>query len=141
MALGILVFAIGLGAIGQILMKSGVNQLGAHPAPALVLRSIFTNLRIFGGFACYGISSLFYLVAISRLPLSYAYPMVALSYVLVTFLAWRLLHEEVPMIRVAGLALIMLGVIVMALSYRAAISPSVGDAKTIFAPAPSGPTP
>ena len=118
MALGILIFAICLGAMGQIFLKAGVSQLGAHPAPLLVLRSIVTNLRVFGGFACYGLSSLFYLVAISRLDLSYAYPMIALSYVMVTFLSWKYLNEAVPALRIVGLAIIMAGVVVMALSYH-----------------------
>ena len=141
MALAILILAICLGSVGQILLKSGVSQLGTHPAPALVLRSILTNLRVFGGFSCYAASSLFYLVAISRLPLSYAYPMIALSYVMVTFLAWRLLGEPVPGARVAGLALIMAGVIVMALSYRSPAPSPPDTTQTITTSSLMPPTP
>ena len=72
-SLALLLVAIALGAIGQVLLKSGLRQLGEHPAPLLVLRSIVTNRRIFSGFACYGFSSLLYIVALSRLDLSYAY--------------------------------------------------------------------
>jgi multidrug transporter EmrE-like cation transporter len=137
MALGILVLAICLGAMGQIFLKSGVSQLGAHPAPALVLRSILTNARVFGGFACYGISSLFYIVALSRLELSYAYPMIALSYVMVTFLSWKYLGEHIPGLRVVGLAIIMTGVVVMALSYRSpARGTDRGQIVTTEAPLP-----
>jgi drug/metabolite transporter (DMT)-like permease len=137
-ALAILLLAILLGAIGQVLLKSGVSQLGRSPAPLMVVRSIFTNLLVFGGFSCYAVSSLFYLVALSRLELSYAYPMIALSYVVVTVLAWRLLGESVPLLRTAGLAIILVGVAVMALSYRAvaASSPrsSIGAAASGTAP-------
>ena len=117
MAIAILIFAICLGAMGQILLKSGLQKLGEHPAPGLVLAQIVTNIRVFGGFCCYAVSSLFYLVALSRLELSYAYPMIALSYVLVTFLSWRFLHENVPSLRLLGLAVIIVGVVVMALSF------------------------
>jgi drug/metabolite transporter (DMT)-like permease len=48
--------------------------------------------------------------------------MVALSYVLVTVLAWRLLGEPLPRLRLLGLGVILLGVTLMALSYRDARS-------------------
>jgi drug/metabolite transporter (DMT)-like permease len=117
MFVAILLFAISLGAVGQILLKSGVTQLGERPAPLVVISSIFRNPWVFGGFLCYGISSLFYLVALSRLPLSYAYPMVAFSYVVVTVLAWWVLREHVPPLRIFALSLILAGVLVMAASY------------------------
>jgi drug/metabolite transporter (DMT)-like permease len=117
MALTILIIAVTLGALGQILQKSGTLQLGPHPPARAVIRSIVTNARVFSGFACYAISSLFYLVALSRLPLSFAYPIISLGYVIVTFLAWRVLQEHVSRMRIAGLAVIMAGVVIMALSY------------------------
>ena len=120
MDLLILIIAICLSSLGQILQKSGTMQLGPHPAPLAVVRSIVTNPRVFAGFACYAISSLFYLVALSRLPLSFAYPLISLGYVIVTILAWRVLHEHVPRGRIAGLAIIMAGVVIMALSYYGA---------------------
>ncbi len=121
-ALAILLLAIALGAVGQICLKAGISQLGFKPPPPKVLASIFTNIWVFMGFFCYGTSSLFYIVALSRLDLSYAYPMIALGYVMVTFLAWRFLHEVVPGLRLAGLAIILIGVTVMAMSYRTGAS-------------------
>ncbi|MEI6503213.1 MAG: EamA family transporter [Armatimonadota bacterium] len=123
-ALAVLIAAILLGAVGQIALKTGINLLGEKPAPLLVLRSIFTQWQVTAGFVCYGLSSLLYLVALSRLPLSYAYPMVAVSYVVVTFLSWRFLHETVPMMRVAGLAVVCMGVVLVALSYKPAAAAS-----------------
>jgi drug/metabolite transporter (DMT)-like permease len=121
-AVVILVIAVCLAAVGQILQKSGTMQLGPHPPALTVVRSMVSNLRVFAGFACYAISSLFYLVALSRLPLSFAYPAISLSYVIVTFLAWRVLGEHVSAMRVTGLAIIMAGVVVMAMSYYGAPS-------------------
>ncbi len=116
-AMSILIVAIMLGAAGQIALKSGLNQLAPKPSPVVVLKAIFTPM-ILTGFACYGLSSILYLLALSRLELSYAYPMVALSYVIVTFLSWRLFGEMVPLMRAVGLAVICLGVILVAFSYR-----------------------
>jgi len=117
-ALALLLVAICLGAAGQVLIKTGLRALGQSPSPATVILSLFRSAYVAGGFACYAFSSILYLLALSRLALSYAYPMVALSYVLVTILAWRLLDERVPAVRIVGLAVIMLGVVIMALSYR-----------------------
>ncbi len=117
LALLLLFIAIILGASGQILMKGGLRQLGDRPAPAVVLRALVSNWLVLGGFACYGASSILYLLAISRLDLSYAYPMVALSYVMVAVAAWRLFGEAIPPLRVVGLVVIMLGVVLLALSY------------------------
>ncbi len=138
MAVAILLFAILLGAMGQILLKSGLSQLGSHPPPMQVLGTIFTNIRVFGGFFCYAVSSLFYLLALSRLDLSYAYPMIALGYVLVTFLSWQFLGERVPGMRILGLGIIILGVVVMALTYgqtHADVAPSA-PAAAAAQPAP-----
>jgi drug/metabolite transporter (DMT)-like permease len=134
-ALAVLVVAILLGAVGQIALKSGINLLGEKPPPLVVLRSIFTQWQVTAGFVCYGLSSLLYMIALSRLPLSYAYPMVALSYVVVTFMSWRFLGETVPLMRVAGLAVVAMGVVIVALSYKpGAARPPVAPA-AIHAPA------
>ena len=114
----ILLVAIGLGASGQILLKAGLKQLPEN-LPALgVISSIFTNSRVFLGFVCYGVSSLVYLIALKRLPLSYAYPMVALSYVLVVTLSWKIFGEEIPGLRIAALVVILTGGVMLALSYE-----------------------
>lgn len=114
----LLLVAISLGATGQILLKTGLSLLPAHAPVTLVFSSIFTNRFVFLGFACYGLSSLIYLVALKNLPLSYAYPMIALSYVVVVTLSWRIFHEPIPPLRVAALCVILAGVVMLALSYE-----------------------
>ena len=131
----LLLVAIGLGATGQVLLKHGLRQL-PDGAPALaVLASIFTNIHVFLGFASYGLSSLMYLIVLKRLPLSYAYPMVALSYVLVVGLSWKLFGEEIPPLRVCALAAILAGVVMLALSYNA---PDADEPGAVSLPPDSG---
>jgi multidrug transporter EmrE-like cation transporter len=116
-AIVMLLIAVSLGAAGQVCLKLGVNQLGAGVGVLGVLRGIFTPY-VFSGFVCYGLSSIVYLMALQKLDLSYAYPFVALSFVMVTLLSWWLLDETLPLLRVAGLVLIMGGVLTVAASYR-----------------------
>lgn len=125
-ALLLLLTAVSLGAGGQICLKIGVNAVnqGGGASPLTILRGIFTPY-VLAGFCLYGLSSLLYLVALSRLDLSYAYPFVALGFVLVTVLSWRLLDETLPLLRVVGLVLILGGVLTVAASYRAEASQPV----------------
>jgi len=119
-----LIVAVSLGAAGQMCLKYGVNLLGEGASPVVVLKGIFTPY-VFGGFVLYAVSSLFYLIALSRLELSFAYPFVALSFVMVLVLCWLLLGESLPPLRVIGVGLIVIGVLTVAGSYRAAAEPQV----------------
>ena len=115
--LAVLLGAILLGAAGQICLKYGLADLEAKPL-FVVVTAMFRNWFVLGGFLAYGASSLLYLFVLSRLDVSYAYPMVALNYIFVTILAWLILKESVPVVRILGLAIIFVGVIVFATAYR-----------------------
>lgn len=114
LGLGIVFIALALGAVGQIFLKTGVNSLGDGISAFFIIKSIFTTPTILLGFVCYGLSSLFYLVALSKLDLSYAYPMIALSYVIVALLSYKYLGEPLTVMSSAGLAVIILGVCLVA---------------------------
>lgn len=134
-ALLILLMAIALGATGQIFLKKGITEVthdyadnqgvattavdGKVPA-TYILKSFVTKPLILIGFLCYGISSMFYLVALSRLDLSYAYPLIALSYVIVAVLSWWLLGESLPPLRLVGLGVVLIGVAILGVSYTRA---------------------
>jgi len=115
-AVMMLIVSVSLGAAGQLCLKHGVNLLGPNVGPLQVIRGIFTPY-VFMGFVCYGLSSLVYLWVLSKLSLSFAYPFVALSFVMVVVLSWWLLGEDLPPLRIVGVALIMFGVLTVAASY------------------------
>lgn len=111
----LILISIALGAFAQIAMKLGSSQVAAGGMSlAAQLLKYFTNIPILSGFVLYALSAVVWIFALSRVPLSIAYPMVALSYVLVVFLSWLLFHEPVSAMRILGLALIMVGVIIIA---------------------------
>ena len=130
-ALAALLIAIMLGAAGQICLKFGLGKLGSQ-APFVVVTAMFRNWHVLAGFVAYGVSSLMYLFVLSRLDVSYAYPFVAINYVFVTFLAWLILKETVPALRLVGLAIICTGVLVLAVSYRGP-EPDSGDSLSTVA--------
>ena len=107
-----------LGVTGQLVLKRGLVALGS-PAlrpdalPAFIA-ALALNPLIVGGLAVYVLGTLFWLVALSRLDLSYAYPFASLNYVLVLLASWLVLGERPSATRLAGVALICLGVCAIA---------------------------
>jgi drug/metabolite transporter (DMT)-like permease len=118
-----LIVAVSLGGAGQLCLKYGVKQLGENVPAAEVLKGIFTPY-VFTGFVLYGLSSLLYLVVLSRLSLSFAYPFVAITFAMVILLSPRLLGETLPALRILGCVIIILGVFTVAASYGTETKPA-----------------
>jgi multidrug transporter EmrE-like cation transporter len=116
----ILLAGVLLNAGAQLLLKAGVKPLGAiggAPQTVLVaLASAFTRGPVLAGLACYVISVAVWLVALSRVDVSMAYPMLSLGYVVNAVAAWWLFGEAVGAARFGGIALILLGVLIVARS-------------------------
>lgn len=118
----LLLTSIVLSAAGQLAMKVGMAELHALGATGAAILPLFLTsgaaLWTFGGLASYGASMLCWLVVLSRFPLSFAYPMLGLSYVLVYFgaTAWPRLAEPASPARSLGTLLIVIGVALVSLS-------------------------
>jgi drug/metabolite transporter (DMT)-like permease len=101
-------------SFGQLFLKKGMTSIGkiGFELGRLVptLSSAFSNGFVLLGFFLYGISALLWMVVLSRVDLSFAYPFVSLSYVMVILFSWLLLNENLPLIRVVGVLVICLGV-------------------------------
>lgn len=107
-----------LGAVGQVLMKLGATKLNTAASASLMakLLTMFTQPFIIEGLICYGLSAVCWIFGLTRLPLSSAYPMVAIGYVIVFILAVLLFKETVSLVKIGGLLMIVMGVIVLAKS-------------------------
>lgn len=110
----LLFFTVGLNVIGQFLMKRGMSQVGTIGNDLALLPSsfmrAFTTPAVILGVVAYGLSSIFWLILLSRVDLSYAYPALSLGYVAVVLISWLLLGEGVSPTRWAGVLIICLGV-------------------------------
>ena len=117
MLLGLILFSVALAAAAQILLKHGMNQFfhRAHHAFRLDGASIRGVIRIpavWIGLGLFGLSALVWLAVLSRAALSYAYPFAALTYaVIVAYDTVR--GEAVTLVRWAGVALIVAGIILV----------------------------
>ena len=101
---------------GQIVIKWQVLEAGAFPEePAQkvwFLAHLLLNPWIISGLAAALLASVTWMAAMTRLPLSHAYPFTSLAFVLVIFLSALFFHEAITPLKVAGAALVILGIIV-----------------------------
>ena len=107
-----------LNAGAQLLLKAGVKPLGALSVEASTLLAtigrVLTQLPILVGLACYVVSVGVWLIALSRVEVSLAYPMLSLGYVVNAVAAYWLFGEALGPMRCAGIAIILVGVYVVA---------------------------
>ncbi len=120
----ILFASIALATGGQLLLKAGMNRVGtisdiaaAGGLVPLVLR-VFTTWQVILGLAVFGLSAVFWLVTLSRVPLSTAYPAVSLSYVLILAFSVIALGERPSVAVWTGALLIMLGITLIGIGQR-----------------------
>jgi drug/metabolite transporter (DMT)-like permease len=107
-----------IATLGQLLLKSGMRQVGPvsradlnNPLPLLL--TVFSNPLILIAIPLYVAGFLTWLIVLSKLDLSYAYPFLAVTYVLVPLLSCLFLGENVPMMRWIGIAVICIGLVLV----------------------------
>jgi multidrug transporter EmrE-like cation transporter len=111
---GLVVTGVMLNAVAQLLLKAGTRAVGHFEFSLANAWPIGTALAlqpsIMGGLACYVVSVVIWIMALSRVEVSVAYPMLSLGYVVNAFFAWWLFGEAVTMMRVTGIFVIIIGV-------------------------------
>lgn len=109
-----------LNAAAQLLLKAGTNAVGEFEFHSGNIIPIGLKLafepHILTGMICYLVSLVVWIMALSRVPVSIAYPMLSIGYVINAIAAWYLLGEQVSLVRVLGIGIIILGVFIVARS-------------------------
>lgn len=105
---------------GQLIIKWQVTLAGELPLDGVgklrfLLRLLADPLVLSGLAAAFG-AALAWMLALTQLPLSQAYPFTALNFVLILAVSVLVLHEPLTAAKLAGTLLIMAGVVVMALA-------------------------
>jgi len=109
-----------LNAIAQLLLKAGAGSLAnvelrASNVTAIASRLVF-NVPIIAGLGCYALSVVVWILALARVEVSVAYPMLSLGYVVNALAAWWLFNESLSGARIAGIGIILVGVWLVARS-------------------------
>jgi drug/metabolite transporter (DMT)-like permease len=112
--LALLLFAVSAAAVGQVLLKHGM-QIAAKDASSggLLLLSAARSPFVLAGLAVFGISALAWLITLSRVPLSIAYPFNALGYLAILTASALVLGERTSAGTWVGSALVVAGLIVV----------------------------
>ncbi|MCL2460239.1 MAG: EamA family transporter [Euryarchaeota archaeon] len=110
----IILIGITFASLGQITWKWGMNIEGAITELNLdTLVSMALNPYVVLGVGMYGLSMLCWLVALSRKDLSYVYPFIALTFIIVLLASKFLFNEELPALRIVGTLIVILGILVI----------------------------
>ena len=113
----LLFFNVSLTVTGQLLLKQGMLKVGRIESLSGVFPKLihaFLNPFVIGGISVYGVTTVIWLVILSRIKLSIAYPMISLGYVLAIFFSWLFFKESVPNLRIVGAIVICVGVYLVA---------------------------
>ena len=115
-----LMLGVFLNATAQLLLKAGTNAVGQFDFNAGNIVPVGMKLalepHIIGGLACYVVSVVVWILGLSRVEVSVAYPMLSLGYVLNAAAAWYLFGETVSVTRLLGIGVIIVGVYIVARS-------------------------
>lgn len=109
-----------LNAAAQLLLKAGTNRIGEFAfsldnVVPIGLR-VATSPHVLGGLACYVVSVVVWILALSRVPVSVAYPMLSIGYIVNAGAAWFLFGESITAQKLLGIGFIVVGVWLVARS-------------------------
>ena len=109
-----------LNAGAQLLLKAGTNAVGPFAFSAANIVPVGLKLalepHILGGVACYVVSLVVWIMGLSRVEVSIAYPMLSIGYVINALAAWYLFGESVSAQKLVGIGFIIAGVWLVARS-------------------------
>ncbi|GGD86526.1 transporter [Aureimonas endophytica] len=113
-----ILFTVFTNAAAQLMLKHGMMQLGplglAGLNPVMKLLAIVFSPFVFLGLCTFVVSMASHLFVLSKVELSYAYPFLSLAYVVVAVATYFLFGETMNAFRLAGIALICLGTVLIA---------------------------
>lgn len=117
---GFIFTGIMLNALAQLLLKAGTNAVGAiHLGSGNLLPTavkLATQLPILGGLACYVVSLVVWIIGLSRVDVTIAYPLLSLGYIVNAIGAWYFLGEAMSAQRMLAVGVIIVGVALLARS-------------------------
>lgn len=109
-----------LNAAAQLLLKAGTNRIGHFEFSTTNLipvgMQVATQPHIIAGLSCYVVSVVVWIMALSRVPVSVAYPLLSIGYIVNAFAAWYLFGESISAQKLIGIGFICIGVYLVAKS-------------------------
>jgi len=116
MLIAFILVSVFLAALAQLTLKAGMNHVNDALAPETFslnragVRALVAQPLVWGGLVLFGVSAMVWLVVLSRASLSFAYPFVSITYILILLFDHFVLDEQVGALRWGGVALIASGI-------------------------------
>lgn len=110
-----------IATLGQVMLKVGMTQVGQITLehlkkPITLAIRIFTNPLIASALPVYIVGFILWVLVLSKLELSYAYPFLALSYVFILIASWLILGETISPMRLVGVIIVCAGIVIIGFS-------------------------
>lgn len=119
-AFSLLLTGVLLNAAAQLFLKAGTLRIGEFAFSAENIIPIGWKLAtqpfIVAGVGCYVISLVVWILGLSRVPVSIAYPMLSIGYIVSAIAAWYLFGESLTAQKMVGIGFIVIGVYLVAKS-------------------------
>jgi multidrug transporter EmrE-like cation transporter len=118
--LALILTGVLLNAVAQLLLKAGARSIAGLAfnldSSWVIAERLAFNPPILAGLFCYAVSVVVWILALSRVEVSIAYPMLSVGYVVNAIAAWLLFAEALSPARIAGIGVIIAGVWLVARS-------------------------
>lgn len=115
-----ILFTVMTNALAQLMLKQGMSNLSsvvtAQDNIVLKLLLIVFQPWVFFGLVMFVVSMASHMFVLSKVDISFAFPFLSLAYVVVAVLAWQLFGEELGAFKIAGIAFICVGTVLIAQS-------------------------
>jgi drug/metabolite transporter (DMT)-like permease len=125
MLYGLIFLSVVLAATAQVTLKHGMTQVtmkGSVPLdlkePVATLRRVGTNASVLGGLLIFVFSAGIWLLVLSRVSLSFAYPFVSLTYVIIVVFDRVVLNEPVSPLRWTGVFVVIFGILLISRTHQ-----------------------
>ena len=116
----LIISSVTLNAFAQLFIRQGMLKLGKISMGFvniwhMILDSI-TNVYIWAGMFSYGISILLWMVVLSKVNVSLAYPFLSIGYIITTVISHFAFNEPITVPKILGISIICIGVVVLTYS-------------------------
>ena len=126
-SVGLLLFAVATAATGQVMLKHGMQiaTARAHDSSGSLALRAATSPWVLLGLVVFGVSAIAWLAALSKVPLSVAYPFNALGYLVILIASILVLHERANVMTWVGSLLVVSGLLIVVLTKPLQVAPSL----------------
>ena len=112
--LPLILLGVLLNAAAQLFLKEGMRRIGhfefvwANIVP--ISLQVSMNVFVLAGLLCYVVSVGVWLLVLSRVEVSYAYPLLSVGYIVNAVAGYYLFQENLSITRITGVLIICVGV-------------------------------